>query len=67
MKKVENECAGCRDVGLTCKGASCPNRNVERFYCDRCGEEEKLYEYEDEQLCADCLLKEYNVVEGSEL
>lgn len=44
-------------------GNSCPNRNVEVVYCDKCGceldaEYEDIYEangYED--LCADCLLE----------
>lgn len=61
MKKVENECVGCPPE-MGCLGDSCPNRNVTRFYCDRCGEEETLYYYYDEELCADCLLKEFKVV-----
>lgn len=54
MKKVENECVQC---GLPCLGSSCPNRNVTRFYCDNCGEEETLYEYEGEELCIECIKK----------
>ena len=67
MKKIENECCGCREAGLPCMGSTCPYRRVERFYCDRCKEEATLYEYEDEQLCEECLLKEFNIVEGSDL
>ena len=63
MKRTENECVDC---GLPCLGNSCPNRNVIRFYCDRCGEEAKLYHYNSEELCESCLLKEFDVVEGSE-
>lgn len=63
MKKTENECVDC---GLPCLGNSCPYRNVTRFYCDRCGEEDKLYCYDHEELCADCLLKEFEIVEGSD-
>ena len=63
MKKIENECVGC---DLPCLGNSCPNRNVVRFYCDKCGEEAMLYKYNDEELCQDCLLKEFEVVDGSE-
>lgn len=66
MKKIENECVDCKDIGLHCLGDICPNRNIVRFYCDRCHEEEKLYHYEDEELCEDCLLKNFEVVEGSE-
>lgn len=63
MKKVENECVNC---GLPCLGNTCEYRNVIRFYCDRCLEEAKLYHYEDEELCIDCLLEEFDVVEGSD-
>ena len=48
MKKIENECVGC---GLPCLGDGCPNRNVARFYCDECEEEEKLYRYDGKELC----------------
>ena len=53
MKRIENECVNC---GLPCLGNSCPYKNVVHFYCDRCGEE----------ICQDCLLKEFEVVEGTE-
>lgn len=66
MKKVEDECVGCTTVGLHCLGSSCPNRNVVRFYCDRCECEGKLYNYYGIELCADCLLDEFEVVEGSD-
>lgn len=65
MKKVENECVGC-PTEMGCLGDSCKYKNVVRFYCDRCGCEEQLYYFEDEELCKDCLLKEFEVVEGSE-
>ena len=59
MHKVENECVGCTDLGLPCQGSSCPNRHVLRYYCDKCGDEtEELYEFEGQELCEDCLLKE---------
>ena len=65
MKKIENECVGCPpEIG--CLGNSCPYQNVVRFYCDRCGDEATLRHYNDEQICADCLLKEFEIVEGSE-
>lgn len=66
MKKIENECVGCTDIGLHCLGISCPNRSVVRYYCDECGYEEKLYHYDGKELCVDCLLLEFDVVEGSE-
>lgn len=63
MRKIENECVDC---GLPCLGNSCPNRNVVRFYCDRCTKETTLYNYYGEEICKECLLREFEVVEGSE-
>ena len=60
MKKTENECVGC---GLPCMGNSCPNRNVTRLYCDKCGEEATLYYFDDKELCIDCIEKELEKVE----
>jgi hypothetical protein len=62
MKKLENECASCN---LPCMGSACPYQNVPHYYCDRCGEETTLYHYDDDELCVDCLLKEFEIVEGS--
>lgn len=53
-------------MGLHCLGDSCPNKNVERHYCDKCGNEEKLYIYDGYELCKDCLLENFEIVEGSE-
>lgn len=66
MKKIETECVGCTSVGLYCLGNACPNRNVVRFYCDRCGDETVLYKYDDEELCQECLLEKFDIVEGSD-
>lgn len=63
MKQTLNECVDC---GLPCMGKNCPYQNVTRFYCDKCGDETKLYEYYGEELCQECLLKEFKIVEGSE-
>lgn len=56
MVKIENQCVGCPQG---CMGSGCPNRNVEVYYCDNCGNEidiDELYEVEDgEDLCEDCL------------
>ena len=66
MQKIENECVGCADLGLPCKGTVCPNRRVLRFYCDRCEEEKKLFRYDGEELCIECIKEELEVVEGTE-
>lgn len=55
MIKYENDCVGCPD-GVPCMGSTCPNRNVPHFYCDDCENEDDLYEFDGEQLCADCIL-----------
>ncbi len=39
MVRIENHCCDCAVPGYPCRGSSCPNRNVEVHYCDRCGEE----------------------------
>lgn len=62
MIRIENECVDCpSDMG--CIGNSCPYLNVPRFYCDECNHEDKLYWYENEQLCIDCIIKRLESVE----
>ena len=63
MQRIENECVDC---GLPCLGSSCPNRNVVRYYCDYCGNEEKLYHYDNLEICKECLLKQFEVVEDTD-
>lgn len=63
MTKYENECVDC---GLPCLGNSCPNRNVLRYYCDQCGDEAKLYHFDGEELCLNCIEEKLDVVEGSD-
>lgn len=65
MKQVENECVGCPPE-MGCMGSSCPYQRVTRYYCDRCGDENILYDYYGEELCQECLLNEFEVIEGSE-
>ena len=65
MIKYENECVGC-PTELGCMGNACPNRNVPHLYCDKCGDDvERLYEYNGEELCVECLLDKFNVIELS--
>ena len=63
---IENECCNCAVPAYPCMGDSCPNRNVRHYYCDKCGVEGTLYHYNDSQLCAECALKQLEVVEGSD-
>lgn len=65
MKVIENECVGCpKEMG--CLGSACPYVDVPHYYCDYCEKEEKLYHYNGYEICEECLLKEFEVVEGSE-
>ena len=58
MRRVFNECVGCTSVGLRCLGSACPNRNVERLYCDRCGKEiVEAQQIDGEELCEECFDK----------
>ncbi len=54
MMQIESDCVDC---GLPCKGSGCPYYRVPHFYCDKCGNEDELYEYNDRQLCRECLLE----------
>jgi hypothetical protein len=54
MVVYQNECVDC---GLSCLGASCPNRNVERYYCDECGESAEVNEICGMDLCDKCAEK----------
>ena len=58
MKKILNMCCNCSVPGYPCRGALCPLRRVEVNCCDRCGEEldDEVYDVEDEELCAECVL-----------
>ena len=63
MITYEDECVGC-PTEMGCMGSACQNRNVPHFYCDKCGDDvEKLYNYDGEELCEECLLEEFEVIE----
>lgn len=62
MVRIENDCVGCQ---MPCLGNSCQYRNVKHYYCDECGEEKQLYEFEYQELCLDCIESRLNKVDGS--
>lgn len=66
MRKTEDECVGCTSLGLSCIGAGCPNRNVTRLYCDKCGIETDLYYFDGQELCLDCIEESLERVEVNE-
>lgn len=60
MRRIENHCVGCTDLGLHCIGSHCRNRNVEVHYCDICDWElDKIYEADGKELCEDCYNERY--------
>lgn len=63
MTKVENECVGC-PAETGCLGDICPNRNVVRFYCDKCHDCcDELYHFDGQELCVDCIVQSLEKVE----
>lgn len=59
----ENECCDCAVPAYPCLGSACSNRHVPHLYCDKCKEEvEALYETENGQLCAKCVMEGYEKV-----
>ena len=65
MRKIENDCCGCATETYPCIGNSCSLRHVEHFYCDKCGNETKLYSFLGQELCEECILNELEPIEGS--
>lgn len=64
MKKVFNECCNCATPNYPCRGASCPNRAVTRYFCDKCKKEaEQLYHYDGQEMCLDCIEEDLEKVE----
>lgn len=57
----DNDCVGCE----TCIGCS---RKYDYFYhvCDKCERDEQLYCYDGEELCASCLLDNFDKVDMNE-
>lgn len=60
MVRYENDCVGC---DIPC--INCGLKRNPHYYCDKCGEEETLYQTDEGDLCADCILKNLPKVEGS--
>lgn len=53
MVKFENECVGC-PAEMGCLGTACPYMNVERCYCDMCGDDNAEYRIGHEDYCENC-------------
>lgn len=63
MVKIENDCVGCPPE-MGCMGGSCLNCNVKHYYCDNCGCEDKIYYFNGQELCLDCIEQELEEVSG---
>lgn len=62
MTKIENDCYDCATGAYPCLGNSCPLVNTPHHYCDECGDETQLYDYEGKELCAECILNKYEAL-----
>lgn len=61
---TENACVDCQ---IPCESQCCPYAAETHSMCDRCGNEDIcLFWYEGEQVCGDCILSDYEIVEGTE-
>ena len=61
MKRVVNECCNCSVPSYPCTD-SCSLREVEHYFCDKCGEDidlDDIYEADGEDLCIDCLKEKF--------
>ena len=66
MIEIRNECIDCAADAYPCLGSSCPRRSVTHYYCDECNSEEKLYYFEGQELCINCIADRLETVEGSD-
>lgn len=65
MIKIRNECVRACPERMC--ASSCPCLNVKHYYCDNCGEEcdpEDLYDFDGDMLCAECLLSNFEKIDG---
>lgn len=64
MRYYDSDCVSC---GLPCIYEACPYYKVPHFVCDLCKDEDvRLYHYNGLELCGDCILREFDLVEGTE-
>ena len=63
MTITRNECCDCAVPAYPCLGKHCSLQNQRIYICDECKDEvDKLYEFESEELCIDCIEKRLKVV-----
>lgn len=67
MIRYVNGCAECTRIVIgDCRNSPCDYREKPIYICDKCGSEdsELYYDENGDQLCADCILRKYELVEG---
>ena len=62
MKITTSDCVDC---DLPCIQESCRYYKVDRYLCDECNEETELYYFDNQELCAECVLNRLEKIEGS--
>lgn len=65
VKTKVNGCCGCAAPAYPCMGSTCPNlQEYEVLICDKCKDEvDKLYIVDGDELCSDCALETFDVIE----
>lgn len=62
--RYENRCCDCAVPAYPCLGDSCGLRRYKVLYCDKCESEvDRLYKYDGQEICEECLLEEFEVIE----
>lgn len=65
VKTRVNGCCDCATAGYPCVGSTCHNLQAYRvLICDECKDEvDKLYIVDDKELCSNCALETFDVIE----
>ena len=61
MVRFEDECVGC-PTEMGCLGGACKYTDVPHLICDICESETILYHFNDQHLCAECVLDQLDEV-----
>lgn len=58
MKQTTDSCVGCTSLGMSCLGSACRNSVTEVIICDKCKENNALYNIDDTDYCEECIEEE---------
>ena len=59
--------SGCVDCDLPCIYQTCPYYEITRYLCDECEAEDILYNFDGQELCAECILKRLPKINESDI